>query len=60
MCTNFVLNHQPKSKNLKNKKQNFKIFMIFWIIKFYLVLEDKDRKTRLCNRLYKRHVGQST
>ena len=41
MCTNFVLNHQPKSKNLKNKKQNFEIFMIFGIIEFYLILEEK-------------------
>ena len=40
MCTNFVLNHQPESKNLKNKKQNFEIFMIIRIIKFFL--EEKD------------------
>ena len=41
MCTNFVLNHKPESKNLKNKKQNFEIFMIFGIIEFYLILEEK-------------------
>ena len=40
MCTNFVLNHQPESKNFKNKKQNFEIFMIIRIIKFFL--EEKD------------------
>ena len=42
MCTKIVLNYQPESKNLKNKEQNFEIFMIFRIIKFYLTLEEKD------------------
>ena len=54
MCTNFVLNYQPESKNLKT----FEIFMIFRIIKFYLILEEKQdcaidsEKDKLARVLY--------